>query len=417
MWIFLLKNIQSANEELKKASDEIHIIEELAINGQQRQEAIAIEEVLKVYTKHLHEAEDYILKGNKEEAKHILLNEASKDFEEMRKLLHILEEDIAHLEHEAQQHVYLALLEEKIVVVVMLLLSLVIAGISISLSFKVLKAMQNSVKTLTKASSDLDLCFVLPTDGKTEVSELNKAITSFKEAIRKSMKIATDTSTTVGSAANQLAVSSEEINKTLTIQTDRVQNVEQTMAESTESIRTVSQRLKETEQQSTEVMNQAEIAETNMKELQDKSDEIGQVISVIQDISDQVNLLALNAAIEAARAGDAGRGFAVVADEVRKLAAQTSTSAGNIQEGMNELHSTVTRCFDSLNVITKAIEANNTAIQEITLSSTTQTESVEKVRNIMGELSENIRNNLSSVEQSTAATGMLAEEAGKLEEE
>ncbi len=63
---------------------------------------------------------------------------------------------------------------------------------------------------------------------------------------------------------------------------------------------------------------------------------IEEITATIQSLSDQTNLLALNAAIEAARAGDAGRGFAVVADEVRKLAEQSSRSADNINDLINE---------------------------------------------------------------------------------
>ncbi|HEY9854806.1 MAG TPA: methyl-accepting chemotaxis protein, partial [Stenomitos sp.] len=64
--------------------------------------------------------------------------------------------------------------------------------------------------------------------------------------------------------------------------------------------------------------------------LDQRSGEIGAIIEVIDDIAEQTNLLALNAAIEAARAGDAGRGFAVVADEVRKLAERSAKATGEI---------------------------------------------------------------------------------------
>lgn len=69
---------------------------------------------------------------------------------------------------------------------------------------------------------------------------------------------------------------------------------------------------------------------TVIQELGEKSKEIRRILDVIHDIANQTNLLALNAAIEAARAGEQGKGFSIVADEVRKLAEQSSESAGQI---------------------------------------------------------------------------------------
>jgi methyl-accepting chemotaxis protein len=72
-------------------------------------------------------------------------------------------------------------------------------------------------------------------------------------------------------------------------------------------------------------------------ELSQRSDRIGGIVDTITGIAEQTNLLALNAAIEAARAGEQGRGFAVVAEEVRKLAEESQAAAAEIAGLIGEI--------------------------------------------------------------------------------
>lgn len=75
----------------------------------------------------------------------------------------------------------------------------------------------------------------------------------------------------------------------------------------------------------------------------------------IAQITEQTNLLALNAAIEAARAGESGRGFAVVADEIRKLAEETSMSAKDIGNIVNEVKEKVLMAVEKVSYATKSV--------------------------------------------------------------
>lgn len=101
-----------------------------------------------------------------------------------------------------------------------------------------------------------------------------------------------------------------------------------------------------------EVSHKAEEAMEQAKAVE----KINQLTQAILDISSQTNLLALNASIEAARAGEAGRGFAVVADEIGKLASQTSSTAGDINGIINDVHIAVRNLADCLNQSTDFLE-------------------------------------------------------------
>ncbi|MEM9485765.1 MAG: methyl-accepting chemotaxis protein, partial [Cyanobacteria bacterium P01_F01_bin.116] len=81
------------------------------------------------------------------------------------------------------------------------------------------------------------------------------------------------------------------------------------------------------------------VADTNqrIKRLSESSQKISKVVNLISHFTTQTQLLALNASIEATRAGEYGRGFAVVADEVRSLARQSAEAATEIEQLVQEI--------------------------------------------------------------------------------
>lgn len=141
----------------------------------------------------------------------------------------------------------------------------------------------------------------------------------------------------------------------------------------------ISQRSGQSHSVASEAVVKVEASSKVIASLTDSTDRIGQIVDLIRDIAAQTNLLALNATIEAARAGEAGRGFSVVASEVKTLADQTSKATGEIStqiayvqettkqaaEVINAIQQTIGTIDESAGEVAKSIEAQRTAITEI----------------------------------------------------
>lgn len=100
-------------------------------------------------------------------------------------------------------------------------------------------------------------------------------------------------------------------------------------------------------------------------QLNDRSSDIHQMADTISEIASQTNLLALNAAIEAARAGEHGLGFAVVSSAVRKLAKQSSASAAQIAETINQALALTAHAVVEMNIGETEMEQGRKSVGEL----------------------------------------------------
>jgi methyl-accepting chemotaxis protein len=158
-----------------------------------------------------------------------------------------------------------------------------------------------------------------------------------------------------------------------------------------------------------------------MASINESSTQIANIIGVIDEIAFQTNLLALNAAVEAARAGEQGRGFAVVASEVRSLAGRSAAAAKEIksliQGSVTKVENgtqLVTKSGQTLDQIVLAVKRLTDVVPEIASASSEQTTGIEQVNNAIAQMDEMTQQNAALVEQATAASQSMSEQAGEL---
>ncbi len=155
-----------------------------------------------------------------------------------------------------------------------------------------------------------------------------------------------------------------------------------------------------------------------MEEISRSSARITEIIGVIDGIAFQTNILALNAAVEAARAGEGGRGFAVVAGEVRTLAQRSAVAAREIKElieaseqSVKAGSTSVQAAGQNMSQVMSRIEQVSFVIGEINQSLAVQSAGIDAIDRSIAELDNATQQNSALVEQTSAASASLAEQA------
>ncbi len=268
-----------------------------------------------------------------------------------------------------------------------------------------------------------------------EVGQLQQALKTMSEGLRKMVANISNSSAQQAAAAEELASITDDTLQHVQQQhqnTDQVATainemsatVQEVSRNTTAAAQAAEQAQAEVEQGNDQVRKAIELVHrfseevttmsSTLGEVASSADNIGGIVDVINGIADQTNLLALNAAIEAARAGEQGRGFAVVADEVRSLAQSTQTSTKQIadmisqlQQGAQASTASMRRGQDQLTQVVQQAEHAGEAldrIREAVLSIADMSTQIASAAEEQEAVAEDINKNVSDISQLSANT-------------
>jgi len=276
--------------------------------------------------------------------------------------------------------------------------------------------------------SDGDLSFRIEADFPDEYTALKTNYNSAAECLEQAVFAVNAAVVNISAGAGEISTGANDLSRRTERQAAQLEETAAALNEITEQVNLSAgnareaaaavERANEDAERSSRIVQETIAA---MGGIESSSSQMSSIIGAIDEIAFQTNLLALNAGVEAARAGDAGKGFAVVAQEVRELAQRSANAAKEIKALIDRANTQVSQGVDlvdqtgrTLQSIVGQVQHFNGLTNMISTSASEQAVGLKEMNVAMHHLDQVTQQNAAMVEQTTAASMALNEEARNL---
>ncbi len=215
--------------------------------------------------------------------------------------------------------------------------------------------------TLLQVFQDVSLSVDTLVTSSTDLSAISgKMATSSREMAERARAVA--------SATEELSITSRALANGMTLASNNLNSVAAATGQMTTTVGEIAGNADRARAITERAVAQTSGISVLMQDLGQAAQAIGKVTETITRISAQTNLLALNATIEAARAGAAGKGFGVVATEIKELAKQTANATEDIKEKIAHIQSSSAGTIADIEKISNVIREVSDIVSTIAIA-------------------------------------------------
>src|SRR5450830_1886073 len=313
----------------------------------------------------------------------------------------------------------------------MLILGLLASALGIGCAAYITRAITQPINVAVKVAQTVasgDLTSQIEVHTTEETGQLLQALKDMNSSLVNIVGQVRSGTETIATASSEIASGNLDLSSRTEEQASSLEETASSMEELTSTVRQNADNAQQANQLALSASGVAvkggavvgKVVET-MDAINDSSRKIVDIISVIDGIAFQTNILALNAAVEAARAGEQGRGFAVVAAEVRNLAQRSASAAKEIKtliDNSVEKVDSGTRLVDQAGVamtnIVSSVQRVTDIMAEISLATQEQSSGIDQINQAISQMDQVTQQNAALVEEAAAAAESLQDQAVQL---